>query len=115
VTTGIATINTLHEEFSLLSSVALLKPSASINNRYLKATLNYPTQYSQIRENMGGAAITRLTISKIEKIKIPLPPLSLQQTFAAKIEAIEQQKTRISQSIAEAQKLFDYTMDKYFG
>ena len=115
VTTGIATINTIKEEFSLLSSVALLKPGKNVINRYLKAVLNEPRQYSNIRENMGGAAITRLTIAKIVSIKIPLPPLSLQQSFAAKIESIEKQKAAINQSIAETQRLFDYTMDKYFG
>ena len=41
--------------------------------------------------------------------------LSLQQAFATKIEAIERQKASINASIDETQKLFDYTMDKYFG
>lgn len=62
-----------------------------------------------------GATMLNINCNIVENLNIPLPPLSLQQTFAAKIEAIEQQKVRISQSIAEAQKLFDYTMDKYFG
>ena len=46
---------------------------------------------------------------------IGVPPLPLQQAFATKIEAIEHQKASINASIAETQKLFDYTMDKYFG
>lgn len=46
---------------------------------------------------------------------IILPPLTLQQEFAEKIEKIERQKTAISKSIAETEKLFEYTMDKYFG
>jgi type I restriction enzyme S subunit len=39
----------------------------------------------------------------------------LQQSFASKIDSIEKQKAAINQSIAETQRLFDYTMDKYFG
>ena len=46
---------------------------------------------------------------------IGVPPLSLQQSFATKIESIEKQKAAIGKSIEETQKLFDYTMDKYFG
>lgn len=46
---------------------------------------------------------------------IGVPPLFLQESFAAKIESIEKQKAAITQSIAETQRLFDYTMDKYFG
>ena len=115
ITTGIATINTLREEFSLLSSVALLKPKGCMINYYLKAVLNMPSQYASIRKKMGGAAITRLTIAKINEINIPLPPLSLQQSFASKIESIERQKTLIQQSIKEVQMLFDSRMDYWFS
>lgn len=115
ITTGIATINTLKEEFSLLSSVALLRPKECLINYYLKSVLNMPSQYTNIRESMGGAAITRLTIAKINVIKIPLPPLSLQQSFASKIEAIERQKSLIQQSITEAETLFNSRMDYWFN
>lgn len=115
VTTGIATINTLHDEFSLLSSVALLKPSNSIVNQYLKAVLNTPSMYNIIRSDMGGAAITRLTIAKINKIRIPVPPIYLQQQFASKIEAIVHQKELIKQSIKEVETLFNSRMDYYFS
>ncbi len=114
ITTGVATINTLKEEFSLLSSVALLKPQKCLINHYLKAVLNMPSQYASIRENMGGAAITRLTIAKINQIIIPLPPLPLQQSFALKIEAIEHQKALVQQSITETESLFNSRMDYYF-
>ena len=114
-TTGIATINTLHDEFSLLSSVALLKPSNSIVNQYLKAVLNTPSMYNVIRSDMGGAAITRLTIAKINKIRIPIPPIDLQQQFASQIEDIEHQKELIKQSIKEVETLFNSRMDYYFS
>ena len=51
----------------------------------------------------------------VREIPFIVPPLSLQQSFAAKIESIEKQKAAIGKSIEETQKLFDYTMDKYFG
>ena len=115
-TTGIAMINTLNEEFSLLSSVALLKCDKSIiSNVYLRDVLNFSTLYKEIRENMGGAAITRLTLKKIESINIPLPPLALQQEFASKIEAIEKQKALIKKSIEQVETLFNSRMDYYFN
>ena len=49
------------------------------------------------------------------KIKLPLPPLPLQQEFADKVEAIERQKSLIQQSIDEVQTLFDSRMDYWFG
>ena len=51
----------------------------------------------------------------LKNILIIVPPISLQNEFAEKIEKIEKQKEAINKSIEETQKLFDYTMDKYFG
>ena len=114
VTTGIATINNLREPFSLLSSVALLKPSKNILNYFLKAVLNMPTMYTRIRSNMGGAAITRLTLVKINNIKIPVPPLTLQQLFAQRIELIDQQKSEIRSTIADLETLLASRMQYWF-
>lgn len=67
-------------------------------------------------EQMGkGVAQPNLSLGQMRDLSIPLPPLSLQQSFAAKIEAIERQKTAIGKCMAETKKLFDYSMDKYFG
>ena len=51
----------------------------------------------------------------LKNVPVILPSLHLQNLFASKIEAIEKQKEAITKSIEETQKLFDYTMDKYFG
>ena len=51
----------------------------------------------------------------MKSFKQIVPPLAMQKNYIAKIESIEKQKAAISQSIAETQKLFNYTMDKYFG
>jgi type I restriction enzyme S subunit len=48
------------------------------------------------------------------KIKLPIPPLSLQQEFAEKIEAIERQKALVQQSIEETQTMFNSRMDYFF-
>lgn len=83
VTTGIAMVNTLKEEFALLSSVALLKQNRNIVDGYfLCELLNNNDMYIDIRKNMGGAAITRLTIAKLKEIQIIIPPLGKQKQFA---------------------------------
>lgn len=62
-----------------------------------------------------GVRQKNLNLSFIKSFTVPYPPLSLQQSFAAKIEAIEKQKAAIGKCMEETQKLFDYSMDKYFG
>ena len=69
----------------------------------------------QIQLVSSGAIMPGINVTKLKNIVVEVPPLPLQQSFASKIESIEKQKAAISQSIAETQKLFDYTMDKYFG
>lgn len=96
VTTGIAMVNTLQEEFTLLSSVALLKQNRKIMNGYfLAAVLNNENMYSDIRSNMGGAAITRLTIAKLNVIRIIVPPLELQNQFADFVRATDKSKVAV--------------------
>lgn len=51
----------------------------------------------------------------IENLKIILPPLSLQQAFASKIEAIEQMKEETKKALQEAETLFQARMDYWFN
>lgn len=62
-----------------------------------------------------GVAIPQLTIPMVKNVSIILPSMEMQCLFAKIIQSIESQKKSINRSIAESQKLFDYTMDKYFG
>ena len=68
-----------------------------------------------IREHATNGMKHIITKAVFEKLPFILPPLALQQSFADKIQSIEKQKSTIKASIADTQKLLDYTMDKYFG
>lgn len=91
----------------------VLYDASILNIQYYRFLLNAMTSF--FMKDVHGIGMVHLTKEGMEQYILPLPPLSLQQSFAAKIESIEKQKAAISQSIAETQKLFDYTMDKYFG
>ena len=69
----------------------------------------------QIQLVSSGAIMPGINVTKLKNIKVQVPPLALQQSFAEKIQSIEKQKETIRASIADTQKLLDYTMDKYFG
>ena len=62
-----------------------------------------------------GGAQPFVSYDLLEQPTTFMPPLSLQQSFAAKVETIEHQKELINQSIREAQTLFDSRMEYYFG
>ena len=76
---------------------------------------NLLLSYEKIRGMARGGNQANLNLQLVKSIQVPLPPLPLQQQFAEKISAIEAQKELVRKSMAEAQALLDYTMDKYFG
>ena len=115
-TTGIAMVNTLKEEFTLLSSVALLKQDRTIINGYfLTALLNNEDMYSNIRNNMGGAAITRLTIAKLNTINIIIPPLDLQTKFANFVKQVDKSRVAIQNDLEPALVVAYARRQEYFG
>ena len=63
----------------------------------------------------NGCAYSALTIINLREMATNLIPLTLQQLFAQKIEAIEKEKELIKQSIKETEELFNSRMDYYFG
>lgn len=99
----------------MLSSLALFKLNKKIlNPYYLRDYLNNEFVYQNIRNSMGGAAITRLTVDKIKRILILVPPLSLQQQFAKIVNKTEALKEKQKQSEQELENLFQSLMQKAF-
>jgi type I restriction enzyme S subunit len=91
------------------------RENALLNNNYVLYYILSDIFQEELLKQATGSTIKGIKGSKLEKIRIPFPPLSLQQEFAEKVEAIERQKALVQQSIVETQTMFDYTMDKYFG
>lgn len=91
----------------------ILYDKEKLNIHYYRFLLNAMTSY--FMKDVHGIGMVHLTKAGMEQYDLPIPPLRIQQSFAQKIQSIESQKASINRSIAETQKLFDYTMDKYFG
>jgi len=102
-TTGIVTINDLNEQFSMLSSVALLKNPSKIYNRYLLYVLRSPYFYSLMRNDMSGVAITRVTLTKLNRALIPLAPFEEQKRIVAKVDQLMALCDELEAGLAQAQ------------
>ncbi|MEK5271159.1 restriction endonuclease subunit S [Aeribacillus sp. FSL K6-8394] len=114
-TTGIAGINHYDFEFSMLSSLALIKVNPSmLNNYYLVYYLNNKGIFNRIIQNMSGGAIKRLTIKKINDINIVVPPIHLQNKFAELIVNIEGKKQLLTNSLKELQNNYYSIMQRAF-
>ena len=107
-TTGIAIINPLEEEFSLLSSVALLKPlKDKLLSKFLCYALNSPAIYEQTRSQMDGAAITRVTLVKIKGFTIPLPSIKEQLLIVSRLDALSEKSQLLKDNYTRTIALCD--------
>ena len=86
--TGNVAINTLDEPFSLLSSVALLRPTRKLDSRYLFEFLRSGIGRKKIVSQMSGTAITRVTLRQIKAISIPIVEMEEQMAIAAQFAEI---------------------------
>ena len=94
----------------------------------IKATLNtkmalpiYVFQFTQSKYykdwvNLNARAVAQPNINAKQygDLQIPLPPLTLQQVFAQRIELIEQQKAEIQSTIADLKTLLASRMQYWF-
>lgn len=62
----------------------------------------------------SGSAQPQLPISTMNKIRILLAPMALQEQFAAFVEQADKSKVAVQKALDEAQLLFDSLMQKYF-
>lgn len=62
----------------------------------------------------NGKGQTNLRKGDVEKLPIPLPPLSLQRLFALRIEQIEREKSEVQKSIQDLETLLASRMQYWF-
>ena len=110
-TCGISTLNNLDEEFSLLSSVALIKPNKNVLNTYLNLFLQSDFCYRNVRDSMKGVGITRIILKQMELWDIPLPPYAEQKRIVKAAEhllhitdEVEEEQTMLGKDITKVRK-----------
>ena len=88
--TGNCCLNTLDEEFSLLSSVAALRTlDESFDNVFLLQNLQSTYGSRAIQNAIAGQAITRITLDKINNLRLKFPLLPEQQKIAAFLSSLD--------------------------
>lgn len=95
----------------------VLRPISGKADPYWIYTL---TAFSQFRmdaaSNMtGSAGQRRVPASFLENYRVSLPPIELQEQFAAFVEQTDKSKVAVQKALDKAQLLFDSLMQKYFG
>ena len=98
------------------SELIPLCPNKDLLDRVFLAHLLRSSQFvTYISNKVAGAKMPRVSMGDFRTFPVMLPPLTLQQDFASKIESIEKQKELIAKSIKETETLFNSRMDYYFN
>ena len=99
------------QEICIDLNTMAVTPSNELNIQYLY-------QYFQ-NLDMGklynGSTVPQINNKDIGPLKIKVPPLELQQQFAAFVQQIDKSKFVVKQQIADLQELLDSKMQEYFG
>ena len=76
----------------------------------------FKMQLDSIKSRIAsGSAQPQLPISTMNKIEMILPPIELQNQFAAFVERVDQQKQTVQQSLEKLELMKKALMQEYFG
>ena len=84
-------------------------------NKQTPIFVEYMLTLLDLHQYANKAAQPVISNQTLKDVGVLYPPISLQQQFAEKVEAIEKQKELIKQSIKETETLFNSRMDYYFN
>ncbi len=115
-TIGDAVILPKGYNFSLGQRTMLLRVNTEIiSNVFLHRVIMSEWIKQQIKYVNVSSTVAHVNIKDFKQFIVPLPPLSLQQSFAARITAIEQEKLQIKSSINDLETLLASRMQYWFG
>lgn len=86
-----------------------------VNSIFLAAFTNMPHGMNQIRAKTGGAAQQHFNVSGYKAMCLIIPPIDLQNEFAAFVRQVDKLKFETQKSLKEMQTLMDSLMQEYFG
>ena len=95
----------------------VLRPIKDISNPYwIYALTSFKSFRKDAEANMTGSAGQRRTpASFLNNYKVALPPIYLQNQFAAFVAQVDKSKFAVQKSLEKTQLLFDSLMQEYFG
>ncbi len=96
--TGNCCLNTLDEEFSLLSSVAVLRgKQGHFDNKFLLQILQSDIGQNTITSSMAGQAITRITLAKLKDYSFHFPLHKEQTKIASFLSNVDEKISQLTQ------------------
>lgn len=107
-------INTDNPFYYKDGNLILISDFRELNSMYLEFVLK--KLISKFKEQgAAGSAQLALTIEKVEKMEVAVPPIELQNQFADFVEQVNKSKLEVQKSLEELETLKKSLMQQYFG
>ncbi|MEH1915312.1 restriction endonuclease subunit S [Nostoc sp.] len=119
---GKVVLNDLADPYIGTSEWIPLKLRTSLLNRlFVKYLLLLPQNLTAFRQMMGGKQHPRIRQEDLNRLRIPVPSLNIQQTVAKQLEELEQKLIEKQRSLSSRPKVidaifadeFNYTLNDY--
>jgi len=96
--------------------VAIIRLKEEINHQYAAAFMAHSLGgQKQIASLQYGDTKPGMSLEQIKDLKIPLPPLSLQEEFAGMVARVESVRGRMGESARQVENLFASLLSQSFG
>ena len=100
----------------LFESLAVIKYKRNLlNGIFVKELLSAESSQKQFNNGVKGIAIKHLHLNVIAALKIPIPPIKLQNDFASFVQQIDKSKFAVQKSLEKAETLYKSLMQRYFA
>lgn len=101
--------------FQMVRSAALIRFVDTVKPVFAEWLITSDELQRQISMSATQSSQANLFQGKIRKLRGYVPPMELQEQFAAFVEQTDKSKFAVQQALDKAQELFDSLMQKYFG
>ena len=104
------------QTYTLSANTVLIKPvKKKVNPQYLFAIFQSEYMDRIIDAEKKSTSQPAFGIQKVRRIEIPMPPMELQEQFAAFVEQTDKSKLAVQQSLEKLETLKKSLMQQYFG
>jgi len=111
---GNAAVLGYFDKIALAQRIITLQCNGEINPFYLMYFLLTSNFQNKLKKDTTGSTVSGIRSKEFKKIKIPLPPLELQEKFAKIVEHVEKTKEKQKQSLKEIEQLNGALIQKVF-
>ena len=112
---NVCILGNTYEMYYLNQRNAKLELKDGLDKYYLAELLKFSQVMKKLTGISRGVRQANISNKDILNLVAPIPPMKLQQQFAAFVAQIDKSKATVQKALDETQLLFDSLMQQYFG